>query len=114
MENLKANIDEFPVSPKDQNIVWYKLSKLHAGKASVKDSHKQYLLLRDVTSFSFLILLLTFVSQFFFEISLKTKLIYLSLLIIQYLITAHAGTTYGNRFVCNVLAEESSRNEGQA
>ena len=113
MESLKTKVNDFPIAPKDQNAVWYKLSKAHAAKLSVKSSHKQYLLLRDFTSFSSLILLLTFISLFFFEITVETKLIYLSLLVVQYLITAHAGTTYGNRFVCNVLAEESSRNEEQ-
>ncbi len=110
MESLKTKIDKFPIAPKDQNTVWYKLSKLHEEKLSVRNSHKQYLLLRDITSFSSLILLLTFISHFFFEISVKIILIYLSLLIIQYIITAYAGRVYGNRFVCNVLAEESSRN----
>jgi hypothetical protein len=41
------------------------------------------------------------------SVSWKTALLYVGALIMQYMLVASAAQSYGNRFVLNVLSEES-------
>jgi len=104
---LKERHGPLPRAAKEQNTLWFNLYKKHSTTITVSDSHRLYLLTRDMASMSAL-----FVFPFFFFAafsSLKEKIIwlYVGALLLQYIAMAAAARNYGNRFVKNVLTEES-------
>lgn len=105
---LMAKLGEFPAEPRQQNALWYKLYKLQAEKATVAHAHKVYLLTRDLAAVSAVLLCLFSVAVIVSNMALRLKLGYTGYLLFQYVITAVAARNYGNRFVTNVLVEESS------
>jgi hypothetical protein len=48
LAKLEKNVGKFPVSERDQNSKWYGLYKQVDSELSVVDSHKNYLLFRDI------------------------------------------------------------------
>ena len=75
---------------------------------SVWESHKVYLLTRDMSVIAALTALLFSVGVATAGADLRTTLIYFVLLTVQYALIAKAAHNYGNRFVLNVICEESS------
>ena len=108
LDKHKKKLGNIPSDPQKQNTLWYSLSKKHSDKQSVRDSHKNFLLTRDMASFSFLILLVFILMQFLLETEIMLKIYLIVFLTFQYLITSHVARVYGNRFTCNVLAEEAA------
>ncbi|WP_137138270.1 hypothetical protein [Pseudomonas asiatica] len=108
LATLRKNIGEFPTTERDQNAKWYSLYKLVDSDPSVVDSHKNYLLLRDIAAMSLLLALTAPMTMYFVGIDttgVKTSAV---LLFTQYLITALSARTTGIRFVQNVLAVHAS------
>lgn len=105
---LKKGIGKFPRAPQEQNALWYKLYRKHKMARSVWESHKVYLLTRDMSVVAGLIAVLFSVGVVITGGSLRTTLIYSILLAAQYVLIAIAAHNYGNRFVLNVICEESS------
>ncbi len=105
IESLKNKIGEFPKEPDEQNRVWYSLYKQYESDEVVRGSHRDFLLTRDLTSLSFLFLVIFGSISIFYVNSIVSM--YLFYLIIQYLILSFSSRNYGNRFVCNVLAKAS-------
>ena len=105
---LKKSIGKFPRAPQEQNTLWYKLYKKHKMARSVWESHKVYLLTRDMSVVAALAALLFSVGVATAGVDLRTTLIYFALLTAQYVLIAKAAHNYGNRFVLNVVCEESS------
>jgi len=109
--NLEKIREKYGYLPKDsieQNKLWYRIYKLHESKITILDSHKNYLLCRDLTGLSAIFLVVFTIFTLIF-IGVKTRTFYYILyLFIQFLIISIATQNYGNRFVCNVLAEESA------
>ncbi len=106
-EKLKLKLGEIPNEPKKQNTLWYSLYKKHSEKITVIHAQKYFLLIRDIASFSLLILLLSIIVQFFLRTPFNSILLYIVYLVFQFFITSHVARVYGKKFVCNVLAEES-------
>ena len=106
----KACGGQLPRSAKRQNETWYKIYKKHAEKPSVIESHKSYLLTRDIAAMSLLLAL----GAGLFKLSIPSQSIelgwYAAGLAVFYLLSATAARNVGNRFTTNVLAEESSSN----
>ena len=105
IESLKNKIREFPKEPDEQNRVWYSLYQQYENDEVVRGSHRDFLLTRDLTSLSFLFLVIFGSISIFYANSVVSM--YLIYLIIQYLILSFSSRNYGNRFVCNVLAKAS-------
>jgi hypothetical protein len=105
---LKKHIGKFPRRPQEQNALWYKLYRKHKMTRSVWESHKVYLLTRDMSTIAALAALLFSVGAAFARIDLWATLIYSIFLTAQYVFIAKAAHNYGNRFVLNVICEESS------
>lgn len=106
-EVLMAKLGEFPAEPRQQNALWYKLYKLQAEKMTIVQAHKVYLLTRDLAAVSAVLLCLFPVALIASSMTLRLKLGHTGYLVVQYVITAAAARNYGNRFVTNVLVEES-------
>lgn len=105
---LKKEIGRFPRAPQEQNALWYKLYRKHKMTRSVWESHKVYLLTRDMSTVAAIAALLFLVGVATAGVDLRTTLIYFCILVMQYVLVAKAAHNYGNRFVLNVVCEESS------
>lgn len=106
---LRKNVGEFPVAERDQNSKWYGLYKQVDLDPSVVDSHKNYLLFRDIAAMS-LLLVPTLPLVLYFSSVDSTRILVSALWFLgQYLMTVFAARTTGIRFVQNVLAIHASR-----
>lgn len=107
-KRLEEKYYPLPVNPKEQNSLWYRIYKTFQEDSVVKKSHKDFLLGRDLTSIALLFLVFGGILGLFL-ISDTTKWYYLVFSIIQYIILAIVTQNHGKRFVCNVLALETSK-----
>lgn len=106
INNLSNKYGDFPVDPIEQNTLWYKIMQKHKDDIVVNDSHKVYLLTRDMTSIAF-IFLLSIPVLFFNNIEIKFKLLASAYYFLQYFVLLIVTRNYANRFTCNVLAKDS-------
>lgn len=97
-----------PDLPEEQNRLWYKIYKKHENNSVVIDSHKSYLFSRDLAGVSFFLIFVGAILAVFAKVPTIVKTVYGLCLVLQYLAFAIASRNYGNRFVCNVLAQESA------
>lgn len=109
LAKLKKNVGEFPVSEREQNAKWYGLYKQVDSDPSVVDSHKNYLLFRDIAAMSLLLVPVLPVVMYFSGVDTRRILISTAWFLGQYLVTAFAARTTSIRFVQNVLAVHANR-----
>lgn len=98
---------QIPQEPSEQNKLWYEIYKKHQEKIIIRESHKNYLLTRDLSGIAFIFLFIIVPSLLFIKLDFKIKIFYSLFLLLQYLIITISARNYGNRFACNVLAEDS-------
>lgn len=109
LSKLKKNVGEFPSAEREQNSKWYGLYKQVASDPSVVDSHKNYLLFRDIAAMSLLLVPALPLAMYFSGVDSTRMLVSAAWFLGQYLILAFAARTTGIRFVQNVLAVHASR-----
>ena len=109
LAKLKKNVGEFPTAERDQNSKWYGLYKQVDSDGSVVDSHKNYLLFRDIAAMSLLLVPALPLALYLSGVDSTRMLVCAAWFLGQYLITAFAARTTGIRFVQNVLAVHASR-----
>lgn len=109
LAKLKKNVGEFPVAERDQNSKWYGLYKQVDSDPSVVDSHKNYLLFRDIAAMSLLLVPALLLVLYLGGVDSTRMLVPTAWFMGQYLVTAFAARTTGIRFVQNVLAVHASR-----
>jgi hypothetical protein len=107
MTGLRSKLGEFPSEPKAQNALWYRLYRKHGAALRVLQAHKVYLLTRDMTAISAFFAIVMSTSIFLQTATARIGTIYAVALIAQYLLIATAARNYGERFVTNVLLEET-------
>lgn len=105
---LEKQFSPLPESPNEQNQLWYKIYRSVSDEASVIDVHKKFLLTRDYTALSFMMIFLLGISGLIYISSFKTSVLYLLILILQYLFVRQAAKNNGTRFVTTVLAVKST------
>jgi hypothetical protein len=105
---LKVAVGKFPRAPLEQNALWYRLYKKHKTVRSVWEAHKIYLLTRDMSTIAAMCAVLFSIGIALTGSGWRTSLIYLVILGVQYLLIARSAQNYGDRFVLNVICEESS------
>lgn len=108
LERIAEQHGSIPVDPVAQNRLWFKIYKSHEDKVAVLESHKNYLLTRDLSSMAFLFFLFFTTAWIIASTSYSLKIGYIAFLIIQYNLLTIVARNYGNRFACTVLAEESA------
>jgi len=108
VQELTRTLEKLPVAPHEQNATWYKIYKKHESEVSVQDAQRSYLLTRDMTGFTVLIFCMIFIVGLLLALPIKRLFICLLMPLLEYLVSAIAARNYGNRFVCDVLAEESA------
>ncbi len=100
---------EFPVNPVDQNRVWYRIYKTVEEEPAVSQVHKDFLLLRDYTGLCVLFIIFYGTVGLSTIASTRTFILYLLILIIQYVVVRQAASHYGVRMVKTVLAQKAAK-----
>lgn len=104
---LHVKLNSVPSEPKEQNALWYRLYKAHMDKQTILEAHRYYLLTRDMTALAAIFAVSLSLGAFISAVGWKMAAMYAGSLLAQYIIVATSARNYGNRFVANVLAEES-------
>lgn len=103
VNSIIAKYGQLPVEPIEQNKYWYKIYKEKQTDSVIKDSHRNWLLLRDLYSISLILLILMLIFSLIFNREYISFPFFLTYSIITVLIHI-AAFNAGNRFACNVLA----------
>lgn len=111
VESLKTLYGKFPRSSDKQNQLWYSMYIKVKDETMIWGSHRDFLLTRDLTLISFMLLCTLGAISFFTLESLKIMLLYLLFLILQFCIISISARNYGNKFVRNVLSYVSNTND---
>lgn len=98
VSQLKAKITPWPSTTKAENAEWYRLLKAHEALPFVRDAHQQFLLARDLTAMT-PVLLIAFVASRFVMGSPLSKASWIGYIfaIVEFVIVALAGRFAGNR-----------------
>ena len=110
---LKKRVGEFPQNPRDQNSCWYKLFQKHQSNVIVSDSHKRFLLFRDSSSLTLLILAIAWIAAVLAGAPAGLQATIAGGLAAQFLWLAISARNTGIRLVQNVLALEASDDGGK-
>jgi hypothetical protein len=100
-----------PVDPLEQNRLWYRLYRTVESDPAVRQVHRDFLLLRDYTGLCTLFIVFYGAVGLYTIRSLTTWLLYLVLLVLQYIVVRQAASNYGIRFVTTVLALKAAKQE---
>ncbi len=103
--SLRNNIGAFPTTPKEQNSRWYKLLSKVDTAPQIVDAHSRFLLFRDITGLSLLLMVLA--PAFMFISGKDTAAVALGIFTGQFVIASLAARFSGQRLVANVLALHS-------
>lgn len=110
---LKQKIGEFPQSPRDQNSCWYRLFQKYQSNVIVSDSHKRFLLFRDSSSLTLLVLAIAWIASVLAGAPAGPQATVVGGLAVQFLWLAISARNTGIRLVQNVLAVEASADGGK-
>lgn len=108
---LVSKYGELPTNPNAQNKLWYKLLKKNEENVIIRSSHKNYLLLRDISGISFFLFTIYIPIYLVFYLDMPYALFFLIYLFLQYIGFAVSSQNTGKRFVLNVLAVDSLINK---
>ncbi|GJD75396.1 hypothetical protein [Methylobacterium goesingense] len=100
---------DWPTDPVAENRMWYRLFKDSENDPAVLYSHGEYLFTRDYTGFAAMCLIGLGAAAAFMIEPATTLMVYLGCLLLQFLLVRHTAATYGERFVCTVLARKAAR-----
>ncbi len=110
---LKNKIGEFPEIPRDQNTCWYRLFQKHQSDVIVNDAHKRFLLFRDSSSLTLLIIAIAGIAAVLSGVPLGVLALLVGGLTVQFLWLTLSARNTGIRLVQNVLALESTDEGGK-
>ncbi|MBR4737460.1 MAG: hypothetical protein IK051_07330 [Rhodocyclaceae bacterium] len=113
LADLKQKIGEFPQSPRDQNSYWYRLFQKNQSNVIIIDSHKRFLLFRDSSSLTLLILAIAWIASALARAPFSLQATIVVGLMVQFLWLATSARNTGIRLVQNVLALEASDDGGE-
>ncbi len=101
----------FPKPPEEQNKLWLDIYEKYQDHPSVSQINRVYLLTREMTSLSFLFLILFAPAMFLHKMDKPDTLlqwIYPAVLAVQFFLIAISSRNYGNGLVSIVLARASA------
>jgi hypothetical protein len=111
---LEKAYGPLPTDPKQQNSLWYKFYKSVESEPAVTQVHRAFLFARDYTCLALLMIVVLGVAGVLQIPSKRTALIYLLVLVLQFLIASQAARNNGKRFVTTVLAIKGAGQIGAA
>lgn len=103
---LKSLYGSLPKSPIEQNKLWYKIYKKNSSNTIVSDSHRAFLLARDLASLCVLFVIILGIPVLIIG-QWPINLYYFLGLLLQYAVVIIGAQNRGRRLVTNVLAIES-------
>ena len=98
-----------PVDPAEQNRAWYRMYKTMESDAAVRQVHRDFLLLRDYTGLCVVFFMFYGAAGLCAIPSVKVRLTYLMVLVVQYAFVRQAASNYGSRMVTTVLARRAGK-----
>jgi len=105
MEYLRNKIGTIPDDPKAQNTLWYRLYRKYEDGPTVKHTHRNFLLARDLSTISLIFAVFGTIGLIFGSIHFKALSIYFVVMLAHYIILSVVAQNHGNRLVCNVITE---------
>lgn len=110
MAALEQEFGSLPTDPTAQNELWYRLYRAVRNTPEVLHVHQQFLFARDYSFMALVMLLLLGGTAAAQMRPLPTVIIYIALLIGQWLLTTRAANVTGHRFVTTVMAQKGAGN----
>ena len=112
LQNLKQLFDNrLPENPKEQNKVWYRLYLKYKDNVIIGEVQRNYLITRDFTVFTAILIPLTLASHIIITTDLKRILMHLTFLLILFFVLSISSRNYGKRFVADVIVKASHEKE---
>ena len=105
----KIHGSALPLDPVEQNRAWYRIYKSMENDPAVRQVHQDFLLLRDYTGLSAVFIIFYGAAGVYTIPSMRTRLIYMAVLVGQYAVARQAAANYGVRMVTTVLARRTAR-----
>lgn len=100
---------KFPDTPDAENAAWCRLLAATEHEPKVLQSHRDFLLTRDLTGVAAIALVVFGAVGLAFAPTWKVVGFYAVGLAAQYLVMRQTASNYGSRFVCTVMAARSSK-----
>lgn len=100
--------DGLPEDPREQNQEWYSLYKKYQDERTVFQSHKVFLLTRDLTALTGVLIPISLIAHWIWGTQTKMIIYHLAVLLLLFFFISLSAQNYGKRFVANVLAEATS------
>ena len=100
-----------PSDPDKQNALWFNWYLQFQDEPGIKQVHREYLFARDYACLAFILMIGLGCLSLWQMDTVDSIVIYLALLIAQYLLVRRAACIHGVRFVCSVLAYKASDNQ---
>jgi hypothetical protein len=107
-QQLFTAFGPFPSTPSEQNSLWYRMFKTVEEDPSVQHVHREFLFARDYTAFALCFVpVLGGIAMAYFD-SRLVMLIYLAVLVLQFVLVRNAARNHAVRLVTTVLALKSA------
>lgn len=103
--------DNLPKNPYEQNSEWFQLYKKFGNELIVYESHKSYLLTRDMASLTTILIPIILIAHTIFKTPAKNVFYHILLLLGFLLMFILSSRNYAYRFVANVLVEATTEKE---
>lgn len=114
VSSLEHKYGPLPNQPREQNKLWYKLYRSIEAEPAVRQAHRAYLFARDYSCLA-LMMAIVLGGAGLLQISpSRAALIYLGILIAQFILAGQAARNRGARFVTTVLAIKGAEMEGES
>jgi uncharacterized membrane protein YqaE (UPF0057 family) len=108
LPELARRFGPLPTTPREQNVLWYKLYRTVEDNLQVRDANQQYLLWRDSAAILLLLAIALVPTAAFLTRALLAPAVLLALLLTQLAFIVRAARLNGERLITNVLALVSS------
>lgn len=110
-DELSIKHNPLPVDPELQHKLWYKLLKRYPDDEMILQSHRDYLLYRDLTAITFLMSVVYFIIFIALKIiGRNISILIILVFLIEYIILVVTARNKAERFVLNVVSCDLSHN----
>ena len=110
----KALGNKLPEGPDAENQAWYRIFKEVEAAPEIQHIHREFLFMRDYTCIAALCFVGYGITALIIVEPMKAAMLYVLALLLQVIVVRHVAATYGERFVCTVLAVKSAGTVGGA
>lgn len=103
MDSLRRNVGELPSDSREQNELWFRLYDKVRNEVTVLDAHRNFLLFRDLTAMSLVLLPVAAIASFVLELSPGRAALVIAIFAVQWIGSTVAARQGGHRTVKNVM-----------